>query len=612
MTFYYSIKQMLRSPLKSFLFFLLTGVTAFLLALGGNLWNMSRMAIQEFERIFTTIGTVEQTANNVKIDRWWDAGENGYQYFKRNYYGEWIPESALEFEGAEYILEPRQRPYFGAYMEEMNSHFSSKWLITVEAVPLETEVLDHSVRMQVTKVLEGSINEGDMIYVCEHHNPEPGVVEAGKTYIMHLNQYVSAHGPEIEAEGSGEPVLEYIPVHGIASTQYTLEGEQIEDAWMDGKGYEEVTENFYETEQGKRWLLLARSQELFNHTIPVQPTDGTKLLMPFYRGEVVITEGRDITKEEYESGKTVCLIPNDLAGKLGKSVGDELELSLYYANYRNTPSDNFPKNGGGSFSFSFINADGELYPVFHEQKYEIVGIYMVEDYGSGSYGIGQDEVVIPWNAVPENSWKDNILAYSPMRGATTAFQIPNGSIEKYQELWQQQEIEDLEITFYDKGYTQLKDGIENRNRMSWIFLFSGSALAVMILLFFSNLFITGQQERIAVERLLGRTKKQCAASILTGMLVLAAAGSIFGSMAGWMATETVEKKADAEVVFDTTFSDSVIENMGETDVEWTKPSIVLSIGTGCGLVLAAFAISACYMKENLKKEPLQLLGKIEE
>ena len=60
MTFYYSMKQMLRSPLKSFLFFLVMGVSAFFLALGGNLWNMSRTAIQEFEKIFTTIGTVSR------------------------------------------------------------------------------------------------------------------------------------------------------------------------------------------------------------------------------------------------------------------------------------------------------------------------------------------------------------------------------------------------------------------------------------------------------------------------------------------------------------------------------------------------------------------------
>lgn len=73
MTFYYSVKQMFRSPLKSFLFFLLMGVSAFFLVLGGNLWNMSKTAIQKFEEIFTTVGTVEQAKKEVKLRGIWDA-----------------------------------------------------------------------------------------------------------------------------------------------------------------------------------------------------------------------------------------------------------------------------------------------------------------------------------------------------------------------------------------------------------------------------------------------------------------------------------------------------------------------------------------------------------
>ena len=31
---------------------------------------------------------------------------------------EWLDEDVLDFEGADYILEPRQRPFFGAYIGE--------------------------------------------------------------------------------------------------------------------------------------------------------------------------------------------------------------------------------------------------------------------------------------------------------------------------------------------------------------------------------------------------------------------------------------------------------------------------------------------------------------
>ena len=60
MTLYYSIKQMLRSPLKSILFFLLVGICAFFLALGGAFWYMGSDYMQNFDDKYITIGTVEQ------------------------------------------------------------------------------------------------------------------------------------------------------------------------------------------------------------------------------------------------------------------------------------------------------------------------------------------------------------------------------------------------------------------------------------------------------------------------------------------------------------------------------------------------------------------------
>ena len=148
--------------------------------------------------------------------------------------------------------------------------------------------------------------------------------------------------------------------------------------------------------------------------------------------------------------------------------------------------------------------------------------------------------------------------------------------------------------------------------MAEIFLVSGWVMAVMILLFFSNLFITGQRERIAVERLLGRSRKSCAGSILTGILVLAAAGSIIGSAVGCRVTKFAGSKADAVSDFDTSFSNSAIQNAEEEAVSLQEPGIVIVIVTGGGLLLGALFITAASMQGYLKKEPLWLLGEIEE
>ena len=216
----------------------------------------------------------------------------------------------------------------------------------------------------------------------------------------------------------------------------------------------------------------------------------------------MIEEGRDISGEEYETGADVCLIPRQLAVLLQKEVGDRVTLPLYYADYSYI-------GGNGMSAPTILNTDGEIYPVFDEREYEIVGIYTVSQSAEKDDSeLGMYEVIIPWNTVPEEAWSENITGTGAgyMKSYNTSFQIPNGSIAEYMEGWKKQGIDGLEIKFYDNGYTELKEDLESRKMTSKIFLTGGLAMAFLILLFFANLFISGQQERIAVERLLWKNE----------------------------------------------------------------------------------------------------------
>ena len=164
---------------------------------------------------------------------------------------------------------------------------------------------------------------------------------------------------------------------------------------------------------------------------------------------------------------------------------------------------------------------------------------------------------------------------------------------------------------YDELSPQLKDSLENRQLMSAIFLLSGGVMAVLILCFFSSLFITGQKERIAVERLMGRTKRQCALSILSGMLVLSAAGCIAGSAAGWLASGKAAQEAVDTLEFDRTYSDNAIANTEPEDTG-EPPGAVLPCVAGGVLLAASAAVAGGYMRAVLRKEPLRMLGEIEE
>ncbi len=619
MTFYYSMKQMLRSPLKSILFFLLVGVSAFLLALGGSLSKMNAEMVWEFEDIFTTIGTVEQKDESIVTAARWEADKGDYVYYRYGRPGKWIPNAVLDFERAGYILKARQRPYFGARIEEKVRGAADRHLLVAELTAEVSDVLEHSVPMRVSKVLAGDLNVGDTVYICDHYGDsdggyEPRSVEEGKTYIMGLHESSNVHGPWVEHIAPEEHAYEFMAINSVASNQYTMDGEQVYDAVAEAEDwntFDEVTEGFYETERGMRWLEQAKAQEYEFYTIPVEPVDGTKLLLPFYQNEVQISEGRDITEEEYEEGKQVCLISVELARVLRKGVGDSVTLPLYYAAYE--PAERFDN----AYLTSILNAEGKVYPVFYEQDYEITGIYQKTSVmGSGDHNLAVHEVIVPWNSIPENAWADNIVDFEPMSAGNTSFQIPNGTIDDFMEAWEKQGVEGLDIQFYDNGYSHLQPGIENRKLMAWIFLASGCVLAVMILCFFSNLFITGQQERIAVERLLGRTKKQCALSILTGLFVLAIAGTAAGSAVGWMATDRAVKATESTTEFDTTFSNTIIDSGDDEETDFTaagqKTGAEMAVAAGCGMMLAAVLISFGFMRQTLKKEPLQILGELEE
>ena len=107
----------------------------------------------------------------------------------------------------------------------------------------------------------------------------------------------------------------------------------------------------------------------------------------------------------------------------------------------------------------------------------------------------------------EGGWSENIVEASPMRADNTSFQIPNGTIAKYMKGFQQLGYDDLKIRFYDNGYSDMQEGIENRKISSYTFLAGGVLMTVLVLLLFGYLFIGRQEQRTAIERCLGMTRR---------------------------------------------------------------------------------------------------------
>lgn len=609
-----SLKQLGRMPVKTLFFLALLILTVAFFMLGINLWSVASKNLDRIDNTFVTIGTVQQKATSAATGSMWQVWSGTHTFFSYPKYGGLIPPSVLEFEGANYILKPEKRPYYVAHHPGYVVHenpftdiiIDSQWLI-VEIQPLEDCVPSEPVRVKVTKVLSGELLYSDEIYYWDgQEHPEP--LSAQKTYIIILT-----FAPGFIEYNANV----YMPSGYPYTTQRKKDGTRIEDSVKFESVVNEVTENYYETPKGKRWLALLEAHEIDKHTIPVIPTQDLNLLMAFYDGDAWVSAGREISRGEFETGEKVCLVSQYFAENNKLKVGDNLRLPLLCADYWFSSSQTYRHDTYIGSPGSLIDANGEIYPAFEDSEYEIVGFYQSVKGSSISpdYMLGKNAVVIP-SASVKNSDDDNILAVGPMMGYSTSFQIRNGTADEYMAAWAKQGINELEINFYDKGYSKIKAGLDTMAATATILLAAGGATTLLVLLLFCHLFISKQRKCTAIERSLGMTKKQCAVSLLTGILVVVVPACIIGGLlSGWVSGYAYEQinASQTEEAFDTTFSDWVNSGDAQNIADFTidTQAGMDNAYMGTLFIPVALLIAVLNIRSNLRSEPHKLLGEKE-
>lgn len=601
-----SMRQLFRMRGRAILFLLLLILASGLCSIGRGFLIMNQAKMEAYEDSFMTIGTVEQKADQVKERMIWDAEDKNYHIFNTGVYDSYVPLSVLDFEGADYLSGPERRCFYGSYMPEYEMYDMGMCLSEiVEGSPVEDAVPDHPIAFQVSRVLggQGGIREGHVISFCDHYNPEPEKLYADKTYVMSLTY---SPGHEDQKEFEGDTPSEYIPYPVLGSTQVDVAGNKVPDEVDDDHFCDEVTEGFYDSPMGRRWLNIVGTWDNLRHTFPVTGTNDIYLMMAFYNGNAFISQGREFAEEEYARGDRVCLVSETFAQREGLALGDELPLALQYANYGRTAGRAFAVNTAAAFTL--INARGEVYPIFEEGDYKIVGMYGGQVGLRDEYGLAYNEIIIPSRSV-KNSDADNILESGPMMGSNTSFCIANGTIDEYMEKWSRLQISNVEITFYDGGYSELEANINNMKYIARLLLVMGVSMVFMVLGYFSWLFILKQKERTAVERCLGFRKMHSFLSLFSGIFLLILVGSVCGSLAGSYLSGEIAGRIEKENYYDKTFGNSMGTDAGEM-AETYEPEEPLKAAAECALavVAAGTVIAAAGIYVNLKKEPMKMLA----
>lgn len=603
-----SLIRLWRTPVKTVLFLLLLAFTVALVSAGGSLRKLCGANMKRFEEIFMTIATVEQRPERTEQAGIWSADTKKYRYFNSRVYGDTIPLSVLDLEGVEYLSGPEQRAYYSSVASEyeLREPNEGMWLMMiVEASPVEDGIPSEPLNMEMKNMIVAPYRfTMPTFYFCDHNEEHPQKLYQDKTYIMALDQGIPHDWEEKGVGGRSE----FVPIAGPYSTQTDQDGNRL-PCDLTSAAVEEITPGFWESERGKAWLSMCEEYRLYYESLPVTATEDLNLILAFYAKEAYVAEGEVFSEEDYQQGNRVCLVSERFANRNNLKVGDSVHLALRYANYSQSAYLGGLLNG--------VNAAGESYDVFEEADYQIKGIYVTVAGGNrgNGYLIERNEIFIPTASI-KNSNENNIAVYGPMKGYTTAFRIPNGkkSIENFKEKWEAQGVGYVNISFYDGGFCELEEGLQSMERMSLLLLATGAVSAVCIVIFFCHLFITKQKKRTAIERCLGMKRRQCAVSLLTGILIIALTGCAAGAFAGQLFAERAANQMLQTQEYDTRFSNGALQTESENREEvayLTQLDIRVTAAAGGLVFLFTIATALTGIYRNLREEPLQLLSTAE-
>lgn len=393
-----SMKQLLRRPGKTLLFFLLTISATMLLVFGTVMYAQNEMRMGALDKAFSTMVTAEQRLPTEYLS----TGGECFPYRSwqtRNDDLRITPEQ-LNVDGVEYIVPPEQRPYYLAYLPEATVAVQPTYYDLLEVEALGSSPDGGEVPVRITRVFlekqskehekyfgnstqQTEIATGEYIQdengnfkpimttnymdvgwettLCQHGLENAVPIEAGKKYIgyfmrgndelsalninsgMVLNVAEAEYLEEMYAKYSGVTKSELSPFIGPFSSQYDSHGKKLSSVFPAGLSgsplrLEEVTEGFYdEGGSGEYWMDLLEQEEKKTQLFPVLPVTDPRLVPSFREGNVRVT-GRMITDEEYEQGAKVCMVSQAFAAKNTLHTGEKIKLPLLCSMYGYRPT----------------------------------------------------------------------------------------------------------------------------------------------------------------------------------------------------------------------------------------------------------------------------------
>lgn len=322
----YGIKSILRTPVKSFLFFLLIAVITSLLSFGLGMWDSAGNMLEVADNTFMTAGEFSGNSSGFEIkDYYRDEILMMEENIVKKAYAEGYVPARTGMAYTDYAILSVSVLFYDSYYDA--------WYTTVSEV-------HYSERDMINKI----------IYIM------------GDTYGIEKGKYVIC-GKYDTMIGSAFLRFDNYPLGEILDIAETADVPTIINLsdW-------DNPEDFWQSNTGECYKEMADVLHVLNHSIDLSATRNIEAVSEFHRGEYTLIEGSFFTDEDYINDN-VCIIPYRVASQKRLSVGDTINLSVHFTTVETGLTNSHDTEAGAA-------SQGE---------YTVVGIYGAEKVNTPIY-----------------------------------------------------------------------------------------------------------------------------------------------------------------------------------------------------------------------------------
>lgn len=656
------LKKLLRTPVKTLLFFFLLTVTGALLSLCVSLLLSANDTNKKAQEIFTTIAipnsekikydSVDQSKNlnNLKEE---DFAES-VSLMNKLYYK--VLEQASDTEIAKVDLHNSYLAYSNNLTAlRLYDGIWNEWSISHNMAVLELECMDfrpikydknlkaadpdiEDIIVVVWKInnvlsLHPHYNIPDTleIYTTESEMDARGLFEIGKRYLVagYIKDFGSYSGRIVYFNEANNENINFDNDFNVVTNQ-KWEGYF--------NSYIELTEDvdvFLNSSEGAKYKKLIENCKFINESANIISVDNINAIPHFNQKNAFVIDGREITAEEYNQGKNVCVISWQYAALNELNVGDEINLSLANGKYGYALSSNvlktslnrrastrpFPSSSSITGEALWFLRENPYMPInYKEQSFEIVGIYQPPEFGILEFMLSPNTIYVPKKSVDLSTIEENDVAMQYFNQIPTSLYsliIPNDRFDEFKAELAEKGI-DKYFIYYDQGYSAVKNVLKIMAQNALIILAVGFIIWILVLIFFILLYIVREKKVAGIMLSLGIGAKRAFLHLLISCMLLAIPSTIMGGViSGVLEDKVINISYNMAIdqvtkgTFDKTFS--VNANSGYNFLNEENNGEIISSKDGYVFVtefvqlIIILCVSSIFIYVMLRKNPMELV-----